>query len=99
MKRKIEAMHEHFGIDENHKCKECSNFLKGTYRDRTYSKCIVYGCSHSFATDWAGRNTACGMFDEVYKGRDVIEILKRSQRIREAEEPLKGQMGWFEYEN
>ena len=72
---KIDAMHYRFGEDTEHRCKDCSNFTRYRYHDYMYSKCAVYGDSRSSATDWNGRNTACGKFNMPYKGVPVKENL------------------------
>jgi len=42
-------------------CKDCCHYIKYLHRDRTYSKCIVYGVSNSEATDWSYKHKACGI--------------------------------------
>ena len=96
MKRKIEAMHERFGVKPLRKCKECNNFFRGEYRGKVYKKCLVYGLNNSVATDWVGKNDACGMFNEVHRGRDIFDVIKQSKKVREAETQLKGQIGIFD---
>ena len=90
--KKIEEMHSLFGTADG-KCKDCSNFRRYNYRGKWYSKCRAYGISLSVATDWNGRNTACGLFNKDYNG---TPIYKRHSRI---DIPLDGQMSLLEIEN
>lgn len=73
--RKIDEMHRRFGVLEDKKCGECSNLISGRYRTRYLSKCVVYGATHSEASDWKKRNVACGMFNTEWKGRPIIRCL------------------------
>lgn len=84
--RKIQYMWMRFGNVNDHKCKECCHFTRFKYHDYKYSKCRVYGDTASQATDWSGRNIACGMFNKPYDGVEIIEILKRSPRIEQVSE-------------
>lgn len=88
--RKINLMHQLFGTTD-HKCGECSNIVCGRYHDRILRKCSVYGLTHSEASDWAKRWTACGMFNADYDGRPIIELVRREQR-KESEQPIDGQI-------
>ena len=73
--RKIEAMHNKYGIVEN-KCKYCCNLC--SYRaNKVWYKCKVYGISNSEATDWAQRNIACGMFNIPFDEENEISLLKK----------------------
>ena len=81
--RKIQYMWMRFGNVNDHKCKECCHFTRFRYHDYKYYKCKVYGDTASQATDWSGRNIACGMFNKPYDGVEIIEILKRSPRIEQ----------------
>lgn len=90
--KKIDRMHKLFGVCEEHTCKECSNYIRIRYRDKMLRKCQVYGLTHSEASDWAGKWTACGMFNQEYGGRPVIEI--RPEQPQELE-PLENQTCLF----
>lgn len=92
--RKIDLMHNQFGFSPGHKCKECSNFSRNKYHDYAYSKCAVYGCTQSAASDWSGRYDACGMFNKEYNGGDIIRMVRPS-RNSIINEPLKGQIDIF----
>lgn len=70
--KKIEEMHSRFGTADG-KCKDCSNFRRYNYRGKGYSKCRAYGISLSAATDWNGRNTACGLFNKDYNGTPIYK--------------------------
>ncbi len=95
--RKIDLMHQQFGVCAGHACRECSNLVKGRYHDRILTKCQVYGLTHSEASDWAGRWLACGMFNREYTGRPVIRLVMRGRREpKEPEEPLDGQISMME---
>lgn len=92
---KITAMHKEYGRNAAHQCKECCNFLRGRYHDRFYSKCIAYGLTHSEASDWTGRWTACGLYGKdfdtlVPKRRPLIEMERGKKKADEA--PLDGQL-------
>lgn len=73
---KAERIYKLFGRLEGYKCKDCSNFCRITYRDKTYRKCLVYGNTNSDASDWTGKTTACGLFNKDYSGNSVMEIAK-----------------------
>lgn len=90
MKKKIALMHQQFGRCGVHSCKECTNFVKGRYHDRTLRKCQVYGLTHSEASDWAGKWPACGMFNREYSGRPIIEL--RRGISKPPAEPLENQI-------
>lgn len=91
MTKKIDRMHALFGVDEHHKCGECSNFVCGRYRSKILKKCRAYGLTHSQASDWAKRWTACGLFGREYAGRTVIELTDRENLVV----PLEGQIDLF----
>lgn len=86
---KIDKMHILFGVTKDHICKECSNLEKHTY-DKTYNKCACYGLSASQSTDWKVSNQACGLFNQNYTGRRVVEI-----RIQDPEKQIEGQTSLF----
>ena len=69
--RKIDLMHQMFGYADG-VCKECSNFKPA---NGGYSKCMVYGISHSEATDWNGRYQACGKKNQEYKNGNVVKTV------------------------
>lgn len=90
--KKIALMHRLFGVETGHTCGECINFISLQYRSKILRKCAVYGLTHSEASDWAKRWTACKMFGNEYSGRPVIEL--RTEK-KEPEEPLEGQLDLF----
>ena len=90
--KKIALMHRLFGVETGHTCGECINFISRQYRSKILRKCAVYGLTHSEASDWAKRGTACKMFGNEYSGRPVIEL--RTEK-KEPEEPLEGQLDLF----
>ena len=92
MSRKIEAMHERFGVMPGKRCEDCSNLIQGDYRGIHLRKCTVYGATHSEASDWRKKYVACGMFGKEYNGRPIIELLKCATRKVDKEQPIEGQM-------
>ena len=91
--RKIELMYHVFGKIEGHTCGECSNFVSGCYRGRSLRKCYVYGMTHSEASDWARRYTACGQLNREYHGNSIINLVRHnSSPTKEPEQPLAGQI-------
>ena len=94
-RRKIDAMHEYFGTDESHTCKTCKNLLKLCYHDKTYYKCKCYGVTQSNASDFRQKWTACGLYNEKYKGTPLIEVLKHEPKPTK-DEQIEGQMGLFD---
>ena len=94
-KRKIELMHELYGMSPMHRCGDCGNYSSGKYHDRILRKCARYGLTHSEASDWAKSWMACGMFDVPLPDseRPVIEYKTAPKRNSE---PLDGQASLFE---
>ena len=90
--RKIDAMHSLFGTLPDKRCEDCVNLMQGDYRGLHLRKCTAYGVTHSEATDWRKKNVACGMFNQVYNGSAVIDILKCSSRKVDEVQPIEGQM-------
>ena len=94
--KKIEAMHSFYGFDSQcRQCGQCPHFIRDIYHDRMLSKCTVYGCTHSEATDWRRGYTACGLIDKPFPEEDnrIIDILKREQIMKREEIP--GQITFF----
>ena len=91
--RKIQAMHKRFGTCGVFRCKDCDHLIKGKYHDRGYSKCELYGLTHSEATDWRQANQACGMYN-VPQDMDMwVPIIKQLQwQARPQEQQLEGQL-------
>lgn len=92
--RKIGRMHKEFGIDPSNKCGECSNCNRQRYRDRNYTKCLVYGDTASEATDWVQKWTACGMFNKPWKGPQMMKVF--NSRRDKPDTQCDGQMKLFE---
>lgn len=92
--RKIDLMHRQFGKREGHTCGMCGHLLHGRYHDKVYRKCEVYGMTHSEASDWAKKWTACGMFNRAYTGRSIIELVRPEKKTGDiaADYPIEGQM-------
>ena len=91
--RKMALMHKQFGRCEGHICGECSNLISWKYRGRSLRKCRVYGLTHSEASDWAKNWAACGIFNGVYTGRPIIELVKAGN---DGGEPLENQISLLE---
>lgn len=94
--RKIDLMHREFGFSPSHKCKTCDHFLHGQYHSRYLSKCEVYGCTHSEASDWSGRYDACGMYNREYHGGDIIRLVRQGAAPNT---PIDGQENLFKEDN
>lgn len=95
MKRKIEAMHEAYGTDPAHVCRECCNFVRVRPTCRILRKCEAYGVTRSEASDWAGKWTACGRFGQPFGEWEcpLIEVLKCGRGRRGWDDPpIAGQM-------
>lgn len=90
--RKIDLMHQVFGKAEPFKCRDCSNLVCGIYHTKTLRKCKVYGLTHSEASDWALKYTACGMFNREYTGQTIINLVKHNSCRVKVDEPLEGQI-------
>ena len=83
--QKAKRMYKQFGmITDGRRCKDCDNLIKVG----AYYKCLIYGNTHSEASDWKISNTACGMIDKDYIGRPIIEL-------REKREQIEGQLTVF----
>ena len=78
--RKIDAMHERYGTYPA-QCRECDHCITGKYHDRRYSKCELYGMTHSEATDWRQSYMACGMYNRVPE-----------QSRKNGDDPIAGQV-------
>lgn len=91
MIKKIDRMHALFGVEPFHKCGKCCNFVSGRYMSKILRKCRVYGLTHSQASDWAKSWVACGLFNQEYTGRNVIELSDRKNLVV----PLEGQIDLF----
>lgn len=93
--RKIDLMHRQFGKCEGHTCRECSNLVKGSWN---YTKCKVYGDTHSQASDWAQRWQACGMFNKPWGGKPIIRLVHHTRQEKEEMQnvPIEGQLSMEE---
>ena len=88
----IEIMHQEFGIHSPpEKCKTCSNLHHIIHRDKSYYKCQVYGESQSQATDFRLKWTACGAYNQIYKGIPIKDAMKHSEK-RQDDIQVEGQM-------
>jgi hypothetical protein len=95
--RKIELMHRCFGSVYGHTCGECSHLCEGRYHDRILRKCEIYGLTHSEASDWAKGWCACGLLNQPYSGRPIMEQVRHnSMKPKETEQPLENQISFLE---
>lgn len=95
--RKIDLMHLVFGKKSGKGqfiCGECSNFIRYRYGNKFFRKCVVYGDTRSEASDWAKKYEACGMFNQEYNGRLIIELVKHNS-CAVPEPLLDGQIVFF----
>ena len=81
LRRKIDLMHDLFGKIEDQKCRDCNNLACGTYHDKTLRKCRVYGLTHSEASDWRLKYTACGMFNREFSGPPIIKRIRQFGKV------------------
>lgn len=95
MRRKIELMHQMFGKIEGKQCLDCSHLCSYT-QSRKWYKCEVYGLSSSEASDWRLKYPACGLFNKETKYREVINLRKCAKSSDEPDEPLEGQINFFD---
>lgn len=98
MKRllKIDKMYKLFGKSE-HICKECKHFKKidtaGIMARKSVQKCECYGITHSESSDWTQKWQACGLFNQPYNGKPVIEVrIFQTSVTLEEETELDGQL-------
>lgn len=87
--RKIDRIHQLFGLEPGRTCGECINLVCIQSGRRVRYKCMVYGCTSSEASDWDKSWPACRMFGHEYSGQAVIEL---SESHKDMETPLEGQI-------
>ena len=97
MTRKIDEMHRRFGALADKRCEDCSNLIKRKYNTVYFRKCTVYGATHSEASDWRKKYVACGMFNQEWRGPEIIRTLRNSG-MPKPEQPLEGQISLLEQE-
>ncbi len=90
--RKIQAMHTRFGTCGVLQCRDCCHLISGSYHDKRYHKCELYGMSHSEATDWRLSYLACGMYNVPQNMVTWTPLLDQILRGRVPEKPLEGQI-------
>ena len=86
--KKILLMHEMFGMAPG-TCKQCYNFIPA---NGGYSKCRIYGVSHSEATDWNNRFPACGKKNQYYGGGPVYKLVTPEKK----DDVCPGQISLFD---
>lgn len=89
--RKIDLMHQVFGVCPGKKCQYCDNLIV-QQANRRYYKCEVYGITNSEASDWRLSYDACGMYNRVYNGNPVIRMVRGYPT---PPGPLEGQQSLF----
>ena len=90
--KKIDAMHVRFGIADGI-CGDCPHFLRYRYHDKCLLKCRAYGLTHSDATDWRVKWSACGMKDkEIDEDYTPVFELVKGQRMLAVPEQCDGQI-------
>jgi len=97
MTRKIDSMHEMFGVRADRRCEDCDNLLQGDYHGRHYRKCTVYGVSHSEASDWRKSYIACGRYNKEWTGHRTVMDLRTLGKDAPVE-PCEGQMSMEDME-
>ena len=91
---KIARMYSLFGVASGEVCRDCMHFERyARSQSRTIAKCKVYGVSSSEATDWNGRNEACGCFNKATEYRQLY----KTWIAPKAEVVLEGQMSLDEF--
>lgn len=94
--RKIELMHHLYGQIEDKKCSECCHLQSGRYHDTILHKCELYGLTHSEASDWRLKYTACGLFNKETDVRNVISKVVPDRRPIIHISTISGQKSLFE---
>lgn len=87
--KKIEAMYQYYGINEGAICRDCCNFDMHNCGNKRISKCEAYGVTSSAASDWNGRNTACGLYNTPFDENKYVPAIQRS---RKSVFEIKGQL-------
>ena len=91
--RKIQLMHQMFGRKNDERCKDCTNFGRALVGDKKLvRKCKIYGVTGSEASDWCAFYPACGLFNQDYAGRKIIDFVKPERAQNIDNEPLEGQI-------
>ena len=72
--------------------------IGGTWHDKRYYKCEIYGISHGEATDWRRSYTACGMYNVPQDMRRWVPLAEQIKHSPKVLPPLEGQMRIEEYE-
>lgn len=93
--RKIEAMHRYYGVDPGRGiCADCHHLKRYQAGNKVVYKCVLYGTSHSVATDWRKQWEACALISHDPEPDNFVPVFERVQHEprRHREPPLKGQM-------
>lgn len=85
-----------YGICPGEKCEDCSHLHRYLYHDRYYFKCDVYGETNSEASDWRKGYEACGLHNAETTEHDIIRLVKPDRKAELLNEPLPGQIDFFE---
>ena len=96
---KIDLMHRIYGRRAEENCDSCSHMARYRYHDKYYYKCEIYGVTNSEASDWRCKYVACGLYNAETTVHDVIRFVTPERRKEILNEPLHGQIGFFEEED
>ena len=98
--RKLELMHKIYGVNKWETCGKCCNFVRWRHHDRILRKCIVYGLTHSEASDWAKSWVACGHFDKEFNEDTQIPVINLVRMANKENETIvaEGQTTMFDEE-
>ena len=86
--KKIEKMHNIFGLYHGNNCGKCSNIVRIQTGNSCHYKCSLYGITASQASDWRLKWTACGMF---CRKSNINNVMRRTDKIDDIE--IDGQIG------
>lgn len=91
--RKIDLMHNLFGVKSEEICAECEHYMRYKHHDKTYRKCAIYGVTNSEASDWKASYPACGLFpnEQPETGCSIINLVRPDKK---QEEPIAGQLSF-----
>ena len=87
-------MHRYYGVDPGRGiCDDCQHLVRYEAGNKAVYKCVLYGVTHSEATDWRKQWEACALIDHD-PNEDFVPVFERMQHEprRHREPELKGQM-------
>lgn len=100
MKKKIDLMHEIYGVMDNVTCRTCPHLTAHGNGDctRVWYKCRLYGTSCGPGTDWRCGYTACNGFTITEEEAEEKHLygqpycIVKGLRDKQPEEQLSGQL-------